>query len=54
MEYYCTNCGEPVYPGDECGNCSDTGYYTELSPDEQREEDRHAEGDYLGDLEREG
>lgn len=53
MGYYCDTCGEFMYPGDGCGNCGDTGYYTELTPDEQIEEDWYAHGDYLGDLERE-
>lgn len=51
MEYYCANCGEFMYPGDECGNCGSTDYYGE--PTYTNEEDRYAEGDYLGDLERE-
>ena len=42
--------------GADCddGACLECEFYGELTPDEQREQDWYAHGDYLGDIEREG
>lgn len=53
MEFYCTNCGEPIFPGDECMWCGETHYYTERTADSIREEEWYEAGCIQGHQDRE-